>query len=567
MRTLRIILPPLYGILSLLCAGSPVFSAETAPTPSPLREQLRLGERIYREGILPAGNAALAYVRGDLPVPGPAFSCISCHMRSGLGSTEGGVYTPPTNSEKLFKPLQTIYRSTEQNPKYFPVTPRRPAYTDETLARVIREGLDPSGRVLNDVMPRYLLDDGDMALLISYLKSLSVDFSPGVTEDNIHFATVISEDVSLSDREAMLDPLRKYIAIKNNNVALFKKPSGARSHRMADTMMAGSRELVHKTLSLSVWLLKGPPDTWRAQLEEYNRREPAFVLIGGITSGDWAPIHAFSEENHIPNLFPNTDFPVISPTDWYTLYLSKGYYQEGEGAARYLNDRPDLTDTGVLQIVRDTREGRALAAGFEQTWHELGHQPPLSVTLKAGEDITKSILSAGKANGKPAVVLIWDGPAAVVAVETLASNGNAPGMFFVSAGYLGKDIRRLSEQVRDITYLTYPYRIPKAPQPLAYKPSNMAMGIKFFSPDTTKIENQTYAIIEIMSMALMDLKGDYYRDNFLDKIGMLMDQEMPLYERISFGPGQRYASKGCYIVQLGKGAKQELLKKSDWVIH
>jgi len=39
------------------------------------------------------------------------------------------------------------------------------------------------------------------------------------------------------------------------------------------------------------------------------------------------------------------------------------------------------------------------------------------------------------------------------------------------------------------------------------------------------------------------------------------------FERISFGPGQRYASKGCFIVQVSKGAKPELVRKSDWVIH
>ena len=508
-----------------------------------------------------------AYVRGDLPVPGTAFSCVSCHLRSGLGSVEGGVFTPPTSGEKLFKPLQTMYKATQQDPKYFPVTPRRPAYTDESLARVIREGIDPAGQVLNDVMPRYMLDDGDMALLVTYLKSLSAQMSPGVTENNIHFATVITDDVNPADRKAMLEPLQKYIALKNNNVAQFKSPSGARSHRMADTMMSGSRELVHKTLSLSVWLLKGAPETWRAQLEEYNRTEPAFALIGGMTGGDWAPIHAFSEDNRIPCLFPNTDFPEISPTDWYTLYLSKGLYQEGEGAARYLNNRPGLPDTAILQIVRDSREGRALAAGFQKTWRELGHQLPTTVTLKAGQEITRDTLISTATGTKPSVVLIWDGPAAVAAVERLASGGSSADMYFVSAGYLGKDFQKLGEQVRARTYLTYPNRIPREPQPLTYRPSNMAMGIKSFSADSTRIENQTYTIIEILTMALMDMKGNYYRDNFLDVIGMIMDQETPLYERISFGPGQRYASKGCYIVQLGPGVKPELVKKSDWVIH
>ena len=73
------------------------------------------------------------------------------------------------------------------------------------------------------------------------------------------------------------------------------------------------------------------------------------------------------------------------------------------------------------------------------------------------------------------------------------------------------------------------------------------------SANITKEANAASSIQEILTQALIDMKGNYYRDNFLDVIGMMDDLEVPLYERLSFGPGQRYASKGCYIVQLSKG--------------
>jgi hypothetical protein len=65
------------------------------------------------------------------------------------------------------------------------------------------------------------------------------------------------------------------------------------------------------------------------------------------------------------------------------------------------------------------------------------------------------------------------------------------------------------------------------------------------------------------------MKMNYYRDHFLDIIDMLEDEddEIVNYPRLSFGPGQRYASKGCYIVQLSAGEKPEIIRKSDWVIH
>jgi len=92
-------------------------------------------------------------------------------------------------------------------------------------------------------------------------------------------------------------------------------------------------------------------------------------------------------------------------------------------------------------------------------------------------------------------------------------------------------------------------------------------GVIKFKVDDNRIAKQTYALVEVMAMAMMEIKGNYYRDNLLDVISMSMDRVVPLYERLSFGPGQRYASKGCYIVQLGGGDKPELVKKSEWVIH
>ena len=555
-------------VVGLTCAFAE--PAETSTT----QEQLRLGERIYRDGILPSGEAMVAYVKGDVPVSGTAFSCVSCHLRSGLGSVEGGVFTPPTNGVLLYQPYKVLFKGLDQ--KFFPFPDRRPAYNDATLAEVIRSGENPTGTRLNDVMPRYLLDDKDMAILIAYLKSLSSHFSPGVSDTSLHFATVITDDVSPKDRDAMLAPLELYINIKNNQAHAYQKNQNARSRLMAENMLV-SKELSTRTMTLSRWILKGSPETWRKQLDEYNRKEPVFALLGGISNGDWSVIHRFCEDMHIPCLLPQTDFPVISATSWYTLYPSKGYYQEGEAAAGYLNSRDDISpDKSIIQIVRDSREGKALSDGFVQKWHELGRKTPVTHMLKAGEELTSARIESVLAEEKPAAIVLWDGPEAMTTLNLLSTTSKHPALVFVSSRYLGGSFRTLPERARDFTYLTYPFSF-------AQKATPAAMGSTVYVEDDSKWHvnlkdiqarerasnafSLSNSITSLLTMALMDLRGNYYSDNFFDVISMVPDQPSEIYGRLSFGPGQRYASKGCYVVQLTEGQSPELVKKSDWVIY
>ena len=64
-------------------------------------------------------------------------------------------------------------------------------------------------------------------------------------------------------------------------------------------------------------------------------------------------------------------------------------------------------------------------------------------------------------------------------------------------------------------------------------------------------------------------EDDFYRDYFLDIFDMMHDEDYTIadYPRVSFGPGQRYASKGCFVVRLGPGKTPELAPVSEWVIH
>lgn len=531
---------------------------------------LKPGEKMYREGILPSGKPMQAVIKDDVHVDGTAFSCVSCHMRSGLGSMEGGVYTTPTNGRTLYQQRdlpgsgnnRLAGMSMADKSKGIPMQQppaARPAYTDNTLAEVLWSGKDPAGRILDPVMPRYILPDKDMDILVSYLKNLSAEYSPGVDNYSINFATVIAEGVPADQVEAMMEPLESFVKSANKQ----QKDHEAQLVKLREIR----REPTYRPVRLSRWLLKGPPESWRSQLEEYYRREPVFALVAGISPATWQPVHEFSEVNKIPCILPSTDFPVVSGSDWYTLYFSKGYHQEGSAAARYLKtqDRPALT-RNIVQIFRNSPQGRSLAAGFEQELKEQGLPPAVPIQLKEGELLTQKRLQVLLDRHHPEAIALWGDAEDLKQAAAVPQILDGSVKVMASGTYLGKGLWTVPDRARAATYITWPYRLPQDEERFA----------RFFAPSGTEqkmsdelriIRSRTYAALLVLTQALRDMKGNFYRDYLFDVVSMKPDVDFPLYERLSFGPDQRYASKGCYVVQLSGGDKPELIKKSEWVIH
>ena len=567
---------PSHLLAAILCLGSFTSPAQPAPKPKapksvaglPPDKALALGERMYREGLLPSGEPMQAVVSNDITIAGTAFTCVSCHLRSGVGSQEGGVVTLPTNDTKLAQPRYWKFPNLSPEERkelrlHYPAA--RPAYTDETLAHVLRTGQDPGGRDLQNIMPRYDLSDRDMDILTHYLRSLSVRISPGVDDETIRFATVITDEVSKQDQEAMLVSMNNFVARHNQHASGF-------GNRMY--LNIGGQEMsgAYRKLALSVWRLKGAPDTWDRQLQACLDKEPVFALLGGLTTGEWRPIHAFCERQKLPCLFPLTDLPVISRSDWYTLYFSRGYYQEGQAVARYLHSLDDPAPARrVLQIIQAGPEGRDLAAGFRETMQELaqerdprpGEGTVKDILLAKGEILDAAALRALLESEKPTSVLLWTGAGSF---EALASLTDHPGFVFMSARMLGGKVFALPVQARPFTWFTYPYRDPRNEPAVSRYANSLLTGLPVHKPET-RISTRTYSMLELLWRGLVELDRNLYRDNLLDRISMLGDHVLPDYLRLSFGPGQRYASKSCFIMQLSGGPSPQLVRKSDWVIH
>jgi hypothetical protein len=412
------------------------------------------------------------------------------------------------------------------------------------------------------VMPRYKLSTDDMAIMVYYLRHLSAEWSPGVDDTTLRFATVIAGDVERSRRDAMLQALQVHVRDRNSQSRHDeRRAKGAPFYKE-------EKFVPYRRYSLAVWELTGPPDTWEAQLEDHYNEAPVFALLGGISDGEWAPVHEFAERHQLPTLFPITDLPVISDSDWYTLYYSKGYFQEGEGAAKFLRRAEHLArNIEVVQVYRATAEGRATARGFREARAAMDLAPPTDLELEADLTVDGPFWDRLMTDHAGAVLAVWLAPSDLGQLATLAQPPRPP-VVFVSGRMLGDDLGAIPDPVRDIVYVTHPESFPEdeTRSRLATTAWLEARGLEVTH---FEIQSKMYFLGWTLAGMVKMMRDEFYRDYFLEKADMMRDQyySIAIYPRLSFGPGQRYASKGCYIAQVTPGPEPKLEKRSGWVIH
>ncbi len=433
----------------------------------------RFGDGWIRfHGLMPAGEAAAEIRRG---LARPYAACESCHRKSGMGSSEGGVYVPPVTGEALFSaagPRQsTLY------PKLFQEAPpgeswarlrdprTRPAYTVESLAAAIRTGRDPAGRELSSVMPRVAMTDRDVRTLATYLRTLGGAAS-GVTNEAVRFATVIAPDADPREASALTETISAYMRWKRTDTARRDAKPGPWDRE--------AMRPVFREWKLDVWKLEGPETSWTEQLAARYRDQPPFAILMGMGRQAWRPMHEFCERTSTPCLFPITDRPVSEGANGYNLYFSRGLELEIEAAER--SKGPD---------------GQVVTAG------------PFPATGR---------------------ILI---PASLAAA--------------------------IPEPARDRAYLVSAQAAPGGNSPHAFR-ARAWLRSRGLARDHEAIRLNAWFVMSLLDHSLMKMAGHFDRDYLIETIEMETENTANpgVYENLSLGPGQRFASKGWSVMKAAR---------------
>jgi hypothetical protein len=535
------------GRTILLAAAVQIGAAVLAHSADAPAQLIEKGRRIYEAGRLGSGEPLRAD-RGEqgIAASGKAAACSNCHQRSGFGLFEASNLVPPVTGPSLFDNARagttTTRRAKGSEHEEFAFL-ARPAYDDASLASALREGVSPSGHRFQYLMPRYALNEEDMAALIAYLHQLSREASPGIDATAAHFATVVAPGQDAGRRRAFIDVLS----------ACFREhhPAGAGG----------------QAWHLHVWELSGAAKSWQAQLEAKYAERPVFALISGLGGDEWEPVHEFAEAAKIPSLFANVDVAPSAEQDLYSFYFSKGVILEAEVLAQYLRETGKGSAlTRVVQLLLADSAGVKAAARLRDA---LKGQA-MSSEERVLEQATPAAIAAN-------LQQLTSGDALVIWLErdqlaALADLPPPPAGQIVFSGWLGGfEQAPLPADWKRVSLMLYPVDAPQrrdARMQFNLRPWLRQQGIE--AADEMLLGN-TLAACKLLSESMARLRGNFFRDYLLELIqnypsGMGNAPAPQAFPRFALGPGQRYSSKGAYIVRFKAPTTSELELVHDWLV-
>jgi hypothetical protein len=455
----------------------------------------------------------------------------------------------------------------------------------------MRDGLNSSQHTMSNIMPRYPLSDGELAVLTTYLKHLSSEWSPGAADDTIQFATVVTPGIEPERRQVFLDMMKAIFAQKNANTVAGDKQAKGRRH------MVTAAELVlgtERRWGLNVWELQGAPDTWAAQLEEKYRANPVFAVVSGLTNGTWAPVHDFCKKSEVPCWFPSVSLPP-STEDFYSIYFSRGVAVEASVLGQVLGDKDKPQPKRVIQVFRDDFEGRGAAEALKATLSGSGIAvEDLALKASASAELGRTIAKTTEHDA----VVFWLRRADISALGKVSPGKAIP---YFSAVLAGGEKAPFPAKWKARAKLIYPYDLPENRKANLWSFYTWLQQRKVPLVDEP-MQAEVFYSLNFLTETIGEMLNNLYRDYLIDRAENMLskserskaeqwerDREMlkrvarkraglpaepgptpgahastTIYPHMSLGLTQRFASKGAYIVHFGKN--DTLVTDTDWIV-
>jgi hypothetical protein len=349
----------------------------------------------------------------------------------------------------------------------------------------------------------------------------------------------------------MLDVMQRFFSDKNAFI------------RGGSRKMQAGREIEYRVTrrwELHVWDLSGPADTWEAQLRARLAAEPVFAVISGLAGRNWAPVHRFCQQSRLPCLFPNADQPEVDERDFYAVYFSRGVFLEADLMASKLAGQG--ADAEVVQVYRTGDIGEAAAAAVQRSLQAAGRRVR-GVALQP-QDAAAQLAEALRGVAPQSALVLWLRP-----VDLAALPEPPPGLLTTLTSALMGDFEHapLPAAWRQQTLMAYPMDLPDARKVRLTFPLTW-LRINKIPVVAERVQVDTYVACGILSETLNDMLDAFVRDYLIERVETMLGHRLSNghYPRLSLAPGQRFASKGGYLVRFAEGQGTRVVAEGEWTV-
>jgi hypothetical protein len=243
------------------------------------------------------------------------------------------------------------------------------------------------------------------------------------------------------------------------------------------------------------------------------------------------------------------------------LYFSRGVLLEADLIRAELRVSARAPGGRVLQIYRRGDIGESAAQALR---NQSGAQAAewIDRALPAGGAASDVRAALGSVRAGDTVVL-WLRPDDLRGLPVDPPKSTA---VFASGLMAGLENAPLPSGWRSATRITYPIDLPtrravRLVQPLTwFRTQNIAVVAE-------RIQVDTYVACQVLSEAVGHSFGDLVPDYLIEQIENMVSLKLfdGFYPRLGLAPGQRFASKGGYLVRL-QAPGQGVVADSDWLV-
>jgi ABC-type branched-subunit amino acid transport system substrate-binding protein len=506
-------------------------SVAASSTPGQLTPAEQRGKKIYLKGEDEGGEITVLLGGSDTELSASTFACATCHGLKGEGTNEGGLQTPSLVWSALAAPGTSALTRQE-----------RAAYTEATLVRALRSGLDASRGRLHPGMPRYRMSDEQAANLVAYLKKLGREVEPGISETTIKVGAAL--------------PLSGALAQVGEDLKATLAATLAEANERGDTY--GRR------FELVVEDSRGDIAGTRAAHRKLIEQGDVFALAGSYEPRGSVAADEFLRQSEVPLVGPVTLSPYLTlPPNRFVFYLLPTFDDQARSlvdfiAAQSSNERA----TGEPANVKGGQAAPVARKARVAVVHVNGELETAALAalraqarLRSLEIVSEQNYEAGRfiparavemlARTRPEYVFFFGGAQDILACAREMERAHVNASLVSSVMMLGGGAFELPPPIAARTFLAYPSALPNQEDFAEFLSVMQRRGVPLRSPAFQSI---AYAAAKTLIEATKLSSRELSRHTFVDALEGLRGYRTGVVPPISFGPNRRVGVEGSYVV-------------------